>query len=294
MEFTNFVDALANDTAVAGMALLVRYFRRWESDNPFNHFTYVFVPYCTGDVHAGSMSEPYDYDPTPDSEFNVVHRGRLNLLAVLDDVQQRVPGDVPVVLTGVSAGGFGAILNYPEFASRWPRTVLIPDAGIAPPHADSLMAREGPRMAERWHSRELLPDYCSTDDCLADTLRLLVAHASHHDGTGAPWRPFGLMQGQQDGTLSSYLEISRCSYQMGLRTGLNDASASNLRSYIPATADHVFGATPNYATPVLGVDMFEWFSAVVAAESEAALPADAIDPWMDCNPLHLPSLNLSP
>ncbi len=291
MDYGQFVDPLMNGLVVSGLPTRIRYFRRNEADNPFREYTYVFVPYCTGDVHAGSMSEPYDYDPDPDAEFEVVHRGHLNVLAILEDVHSRYPGNVPVVLTGMSAGGFGAIYNYPDFVRRWPRTTLLPDAGIAPPHPQSLMAREGERVAERWGSRKLLPDYCDTDDCLAGTMRLLTAHAAHYDGVSAPWRPFGYLQGQQDGVLAAYLEISRCSYQLGLRRGMIDQQPPNLRAFVPATADHVFGATPRYQTPVGGVDLMSWFAAVTNATSEAELPPDAIDPWLPCNLIQLPYLS---
>lgn len=292
MEYSNFVDQLlSNEQLVGSLPLLIRYFRRNDAANPFRDYSYVVLPYCTGDVHAGRMTEAYDYDPDPASSFEVVHRGHLNVMAVLADVQLRYPGDRPVVLTGLSAGGFGAIFNFPAFVERWPRTTLIPDAGIAPPHAESLMAREGQRVAERWGARALLPDYCATDDCLADTLRLLSAHAEHYDGGGAPWRPFGFLQGQQDSVLSGYLEISGCSYEMGLRRGMLASQATNLRAFVPATTAHVFGATPGYKTPVGGMDMLAWFGALALATSAAELPPDAIDPWLPCNALQLPNLS---
>lgn len=292
MDYTNFVDVLATDVGASSLPLLIRYFRRYEEDNPFRDYTYVFVPYCTGDVHAGRMSEPYDYDPDPATRFDVTHRGHLNVLAVLEDVYARFSADVPVVLTGVSAGGFGAIFNYPEFAARWPHTALLPDAGIAPPHPDSLMVRYGQTVAERWGAPALLPSYCSDDACLADTMRLLYAHAGQYDGSEAPWRPFGFLQGQQDSVLANYLEISRCSYQLGLRKGLAASRPSNLRAYIPQTTQHVFGASPNYESPVYGVDMLEWFAAVATASTVDDLPADVIEPWYACHALLLPALHV--
>ncbi|MFQ5459745.1 MAG: pectin acetylesterase-family hydrolase [Anaerolineae bacterium] len=285
MTYTNFAgptDAMHLWTAA------FPYFRRVAA-NPYADYTWVFVPYCTGDIHAGQMTDAYDYDPSPDATFDVVHRGHLNVVAVLDDVARRYSVDRHVVLTGSSAGGFGAIFNFPEAMGRWPSAVLLPDAGIAPPVEDSLMAREGERVAARWGTDKILPDYCATQDCLADTMHLLAAHAAHYDGRAAKWRPFGYLQGQQDGVLADYLEISRCSYEMGLRRGFQDAAGlTNLRAYLPATSQHTFLAGLDGYVSASGVQMLEWFAAVAGATDPGELPADAVDPWLACNPVYLP------
>jgi hypothetical protein len=298
MSFTNFTDQYFNDTTFlldVIASTVIPYFRRGEAGNPFRDWTYVALPYCTGDVHVGRMTEAYDYDPAPDATFAVLHRGGLNVAAVLADVAARVPGERPVVLTGMSAGGLGAIFNYPVFVARWPRTTLLPDAGIVPPAPASLMLREGQRVADRWGARSMLPPYCPDDACLGDTLHLLAAHAAAHDGRdGRPWRPFGLLQGQQDGTLSAYLEISRCSYQQALRRGLDEVG-DNVRVFVPATDRHVFSnASPLEAAfrSQGGVEAIAWFEAVGAARAPGDLPASAIDPWMPCNPGFLPLVGI--
>jgi len=291
MSFSNFVDGAINDLSINLAGLAIPYVNRMRADNPFKEWHYAVLPYCTGDVHAGSMAEPFDYDPAPDAEFEVTQRGHLNVLAVLDDLRARFPAsEMPVVLTGASAGGFGAIYNFPYVVERWPRTALIPDAGIGPGHPDSLLVREGPAVADRWQARDLLPSYCPTEDCLTDTLRLMAAHARRHDGVTAPWLPFGLLQGQQDGTLAEFLEIERCSYQTALRSGLAAVDGTpNLGAWVPATADHVFSFRAD-AAAADGTRWFEWFGRVAAATRPADMPADVIDPWLRCNDLWLPNL----
>ncbi len=289
MEFTNFEDIAANKLALGLLSTRVQLVRRNDASNPFRSFVYVFVPYCTGDVHAGAMEQPYDYDPSPNSEFWVLHRGHLNVLAVLNDVKQRFPGVETAVVTGISAGGFGAILNYPEFVARWPRAVLLPDSGIAPPHPSSLMAREGSAMAIRWRARELLPPYCDDTRCLEDTLYLLTAHARAHDGRTAPWLPFGFLQSQRDAVLRAYLEMDECAFETALHWGIAELP-DNVRAFVPASDEHVFLLTPNYVTPGGKVDLFRWFTVVATARTVAELPADAIDAWSGCNALRLPWL----
>jgi hypothetical protein len=292
MNFSNFVDPFISDTTMlSGLGpAAVPYLRR-DAGNPFQSYTFVVLPYCTGDIFTGRATEPYDYDPAPDRTFDVVHRGALNVLAVLNDVQRQYPDDVPVLLTGFSAGGFGAIFNFPEVIARWPRTTLLPDAGIGPPHVLSLMRRASQTVADRWGARASLPPYCQAPECLSDTLNLLAAHAAHYDGTHGPRRPFGYLQGQQDGTLKDFLEIPACGYELGLRQGYEAARhLTNLRAWLPATTDHVFSFRSGYVTPIGKVAMLPWFSAVGLATSDADLPPDAVDPWMACNPLSLPAL----
>lgn len=304
MDFGNFEDPAVNDQFFTGLlsglvGTVVPYFNRSDATNPYRAYHFVAVPYCTGDVFAGRMTEPYDYDPSPSTDFAVTHRGHLNLMAVLADLQRRVPGDVPVVLSGLSAGGFGAVFNFPEVIERWPRTVLLPDSGMAPAIEDSLFDREGKTVAARWGADALLPAWCPGADCLA-TQRLLGAHARHFDGRRGPWRPFGLLQSQQDNVLVPYLETSPCGYQLGLRQGLLDRP-TNLRAYVPATDKHVFSIVADTSNPLAGarpfiskrgVNFLDWFRQVTEAESDTDLPADMQDPYLRCHDLHLAALQL--
>lgn len=301
MSFSNFEDGAINRGTINLIGFLVPFFNRGLEANPFRDMHFVAVPYCTGDVHAGLMTEPHDYDPDPDARFDVTQRGHLNLLAVLDELERRFPDtgegvdEGPrrkVVLTGASAGGFGAIYNYPAVQARWPETTLLPDAGIGPGHWDSLLVREGSAIAERWGARAVLPDYCPSDDCMTDTLGLLAAHARFYDGSSAPWRPFGMLQGQQDSTLSEFLEISRCEYQLSLRAGLGQAAdVPNLRAWVPATSDHVFSTRAAF-TAADGTSWLEFIGRVAAARSPAELPPTVVDPWLRCNDVWLPALKV--
>jgi hypothetical protein len=297
MEYGNFHDPFFNETTFAtdlAPAAAVPFFRRSDPANPFRDYDFVAVPYCTGDLHAGSMTEPFDYDPSPQGTFEVLHRGHLNVEAVVEDVHARVPADVPVVLTGFSAGAFGAIYNFPTVVARWPRTRVLADAGTSADIRDSLTAREADRLVERWAATQLLPDYCQERECLTSTLHLLAAHAKAYDGRhGRQWLPFGLLQGQQDATLSAFLEVSQCTYELALTSALPEAlAADNLRAFVPATTQHVFGVVNPLAEryrSLGGVDPIVWAGQVGSATSAAELPPSAVDPWMPCNQLLLPA-----
>ena len=74
----------------------------------FADASYVFVPYCTGDLHAGSAMAVYQVDGQPTVTY---HFGARNL----DLYLERLSGSFPRVdhawLVGESAGGFGTLFN---------------------------------------------------------------------------------------------------------------------------------------------------------------------------------------
>lgn len=88
--------------------------------NPVKDYNMVFVSYCTGDVHTGdkvatyTSSGPVD-GGTGDGGTDTItfhHNGHKNTLAVVDWMRKTF-GTVPKMLvTGCSAGGAGAIINY--------------------------------------------------------------------------------------------------------------------------------------------------------------------------------------
>jgi hypothetical protein len=109
-EFAEF----SNDNGVHGL------FDRGDAANPFRDYNYVFVPYCTGDVHAGNKV-------TADIQFV----GQSNLLAFLERIVPTFASPGRVVLTGTSAGGFGAMYNYHVVQAAFDPVpvVLIDDSG---------------------------------------------------------------------------------------------------------------------------------------------------------------------
>jgi hypothetical protein len=95
--------------------------------NPFAGFTMVFVPYCTGDVHAGS-GVVQTYGTTVWR-----HRGHPNIDAALAWIDANLPPPTRIVVAGSSAGGFGSLLAYDLVRTRWPSpavtAALLDDSG---------------------------------------------------------------------------------------------------------------------------------------------------------------------
>jgi hypothetical protein len=92
-------------------------FKRTDTASPLATPTYIWVPYCTGDLHAGSNVATYS---ALGQTKMVSHVGATNAQAVVDRVHGALPNAAHVWVTGSSAGGFGATLNFHRFTDAWP------------------------------------------------------------------------------------------------------------------------------------------------------------------------------
>lgn len=111
-------------TDVARPAML---FMRRESANPFRDFNLVYVPYCTGDVHAGNRVATYDFLGRRETH----HMGARNLALFLPRIAATFPDARRVYLAGDSAGGFGSAFNLPRVQGAFPRVRVdvVDDSG---------------------------------------------------------------------------------------------------------------------------------------------------------------------
>ncbi len=108
---------------------------RSQAANIFNDYSFVYVPYCTGDVHAGSQPN----GSVAGSSYSFT--GYDNITAYLDRLVPTFPNVTEVVLSGVSAGGFGAMLNFQHVQSAFGddvRVTLVDDSG--PPMGGAYIA----------------------------------------------------------------------------------------------------------------------------------------------------------
>lgn len=73
-------------------------------ENPFADYSFVFVPYCTGDVHLGNNVNEY----APGLTIN--HVGMVNGMAAVDYLAANFPDAAEVVVVGESAGAVASPL----------------------------------------------------------------------------------------------------------------------------------------------------------------------------------------
>lgn len=99
--------------------------------NPFKDDTVVFIPYCTGDIHWGQQNKSYA-DPVTGATHEIRHRGFENFLSVLAYLKQYYPPaqTQSVFVIGQSAGGYGAIYNFPYIKEtyRGKKVYMLGDA----------------------------------------------------------------------------------------------------------------------------------------------------------------------
>jgi hypothetical protein len=108
-------------------ALELPLFQRGSLDNPLADASYVFVPYCTGDLHAGNGVASYDVNGQPVPTY---HYGAHNLDLYLQKLGGSLTGIDHVWLVGESAGGFGTLFNQTFVARTFgARTDVIDDSG---------------------------------------------------------------------------------------------------------------------------------------------------------------------
>lgn len=103
-------------------------FRSNDVTNPVHDWNFVYIPYCTGDLHAGSATRTYanvghPAFPLP-ATFDIQHRGFDNFMVVMDWVRKNFDAPKNVLVAGSSAGGYGAAINFPWVAKAYPQAHL--------------------------------------------------------------------------------------------------------------------------------------------------------------------------
>jgi hypothetical protein len=87
---------------------------RGHPQNPVAQAHLAFIPYCTGDLHAGNGTKNYQADLLGLDIRTVHHAGRGNAQVFLEHLAARFPTVQAVTFIGFSAGGYGAMFNVDQ------------------------------------------------------------------------------------------------------------------------------------------------------------------------------------
>ncbi len=251
------------------------YFDRGNDANPLKDFSYAYVPYCTGDVHAGERA-----DANVGGEVRQFH-GYTNMGKYLERLVAEFPNAKRVVLSGVSAGGFGAAYNYDQVATAFGpdvKVTLIDDSG--PPLSEEFIPEcLQEHMRETWGITDTLPADC--DGC-SDPI--WIEPFINHIMTKYPERSLGIISSESDETISNFWSFGEndcatlnggfSAYPAGkYRQGLED-----LRDRIAADAggrfglfliegdEHVF-LDNGFTVTVDGTKLEEWIGLAIAEDA---------------------------
>jgi hypothetical protein len=162
-----------------------------DPSNPLAAATFVNIPYCTGDLHAGARTATYDLLGTPRT---VAHVGGTNTQRFIDALRVAFPDVRTLWLAGSSAGGFGATLNHHRFVTAWPTAAVHTLQDSSP----FLTPTDGRYAA--WQAAWSLqfPPSCGAD-CTTSLSAVLDAVTAAN-----PTSRFGLMHYDDDATIKLF------------------------------------------------------------------------------------------
>lgn len=249
-------------------------------DNPVRDWSFVYVPYCTGDVHAGASADAEIADVPGVQQF----AGYTNVEAFLRRI---VPtfGDAPhVLVTGVSAGGFGSAFNYSRLARIFPgKVTLIDDSG--PGMRDEYLAPCLQQMwRDAWNLGATMPIGCT--NCRPEDGGS-ISELVRYIGERHPDQHMGFISSERDRTISTFFSfgLNECAglgaiYTSGrYRDGIYDFRDNVLRptgnwgSYLIPGTDHTWiGHWGFYDVEVSGVPLVDWVADLLDGEIQHVSP----------------------
>jgi len=234
-------------------------------ENPLADHSMVFVPYCTGDVHAGNITKDYG------NGVVVEHKGFVNGSTALNALAELFPDVEELVVAGVSAGSFPSAI-YAGLA-----TELLPNADIkviadgsgAIPDAMGLVS-------SNWDVLGAVPDWPEFEGATYDvvTPSWTFEIAASRD----PSIAFARHDYAFDSVLAGYAALAGVPADdlvSVMRTNEQrvEAAGASVATWIAPGSDHTILQKPNLYTQTLGETRFiDWLRAFLAGES----PQDVI------------------
>jgi Pectinacetylesterase len=248
--------------------------------NPVSDWNFVYVPYCTGDIHAGNNPNGSIQHLAGTQAFV----GYANIDLYLQRLVPTFANATQVLLTGASGGGFGAAANYAHVQRAFGSVPvdLIDDSGpyMEDPYLPACLQTQ---IRTLWGVDSTLGADCAgacndPNSFFLDFAKSVV--------TKNPQRQFGLMESMDDGTITTFFGFGNddCMVTLGQESptmfaaGLTDirtqlAADTNAGTfYFPGT-DHTSLEDDNYYTRVAGTTpLTTWVGALVGGSTSNVGP----------------------
>ena len=253
-------------------------------DNPLADWSFIFVPYCTGDVHAGNRAEATVAGVLGPQQFV----GYNNVGQFLDRVVPTFLGKTDhVLVTGQSAGGFGAAFNYDRIAEAFPndKVTLLDDSG--PPMADGYLA---PCLQKQWRDAwgldETIPADCA--NCFPEDGGGIV-NLAQYLGEKWPDQRMGLISSLNDDTIRFFFgfgendcqsivpaSVPAETFAMGLadlRDDWMDEPAGTWGTFYLSGSQHTWLGGDSYESATSGgVKLIDWVGDLLAGTTANVAP----------------------
>lgn len=225
--------------------------------NPVADYSVVVVAYCTGDVHTGTAAHEFSVG---DTNISIHFDGFANAQAVLDWVYAHYENPASLIVTGSSAGAYGAVFNAPYLLVHYPDAdaTVFGDAGIG-------VVAAGWDGFETWDTMDnVSPKYADVTPGTEFTNSLYTAAAR-----AFPNARVAEYTSYSDAVQTGFYALmggAREDWVMGLETSFAELDQlENFRSYIGWGGTHTALATPIfYLMQVDGISFRDWFADLIS------------------------------
>jgi hypothetical protein len=259
-----------NDTSLMKSLTRNWIMSRTSDNSPFKDWNLVYIPYCSGDVHTGSAMSGYNGEPQV---------GFQNYKKDLADIIPQVPNLEQVVLTGVSAGGFGVAWNWMWTQDAFGSVPVFALDDSGPPMGPEYLAEcQQQKYHALWNWTPGLHPACTECDIPAGKVVRPLLEATLRRRTSTR---MGLLSYDEDGTIKQFFSygVDNCvnwdaedvpAYPYGkFSTGLAElrqawAPFPQVAAYVVNGGSHTF-LSSDIASVKTGtsISMLEWINKLI-------------------------------
>ncbi len=217
-----------------------------DPNNPLAQATFIYVPYCTGDLHAGTMVREYDVNGQTRS---VAHVGASNTPVFVDTLRAAFSDARTVWTGGASAGGFGATLNLHRFVVAYPTAGvhLLQDGAPFVPVLSNYAA---------WQSAWMLDYPPGCTDCATSFPAVVDAVAAAN-----PTSRIGLLHYDDDQVIRAYFGYPATAGALVPATTMllaNQYDRPSTKAFVIAGTGHTMLSQIGTLTGAGGVKLSDW------------------------------------
>jgi len=233
-------------------------FANSNSKNPFRNWTWVFVPFGTGDIHIGNRAVKYTSGL---SSKTVYHAGYLNAIVALRWAKAQKTWS-KVAVTGSSAGGYGTILHaYSAYKIFGQPIYTVNDSGPGLVNSSSSDMPDQTEVGNRWGSWDNFPSGSFSD---RNKALLYFTEYTLKNCTGCY---YGLYDTLQDSTIASYEGLSGSEHQAQMLQVAKDIDSrwdSRFCYYFPSGTGHtILTSSSFYSKKLSSTYLYNWVKNVI-------------------------------